>query len=284
MGYEGLIGETISLRGHNGDLIEAYQSRPTWRVAACPGVVVIHHMPGWDEWTKEVDPQARPPRLRGDRAAPVLAPRPGRLGRRAARRVRAAGGVADAQVVGDVAGARRICCAPAVCQRQGRRDRLLLGRPPDLSGSRASSRTSTPPSIAGAARVIVKPEELNAERPVRADRHDAETCACPLLGIFGNDDANPDPEQVNRTEAVLKQARQRLRVPPLRRRRPWLLRRRPRRTIGPSRPSTAGRRSLRSSQRQLMERGSPARASVRVGRAALFLRGWSVGSASSNRG
>ena len=28
--------------------------------------------------------------------------------------------------------------------------------------------------------------------------------ACPLLGIFGNDDANPTADQVNRTEAVLK--------------------------------------------------------------------------------
>jgi len=27
---------------------------------------------------------------------------------------------------------------------------------------------------------------------------------CPLLGIFGNDDANPDPEQVNRIEAELR--------------------------------------------------------------------------------
>ena len=28
---------------------------------------------------------------------------------------------------------------------------------------------------------------------------------CPLLGIFGNDDASPDPAQVNHTEEVLKQ-------------------------------------------------------------------------------
>jgi carboxymethylenebutenolidase len=27
---------------------------------------------------------------------------------------------------------------------------------------------------------------------------------CPLLGIFGNDDANPDVDQVNKTEAELK--------------------------------------------------------------------------------
>jgi carboxymethylenebutenolidase len=27
---------------------------------------------------------------------------------------------------------------------------------------------------------------------------------CPLLGLFGNDDENPNRDQVNRTEAVLK--------------------------------------------------------------------------------
>jgi carboxymethylenebutenolidase len=27
---------------------------------------------------------------------------------------------------------------------------------------------------------------------------------CPLLGIFGNDDANPSADQVNRTEATLQ--------------------------------------------------------------------------------
>ena len=53
MGYEGLIGETITMRGHNGDRIEAYQARPIG-LTGVPGVVVIHHMPGWDEWTKEV--------------------------------------------------------------------------------------------------------------------------------------------------------------------------------------------------------------------------------------
>jgi len=53
MGYEGLIGETITMRGHNSDAIEAYHARPLGLVGV-PGVVVIHHMPGWDEWTKEV--------------------------------------------------------------------------------------------------------------------------------------------------------------------------------------------------------------------------------------
>jgi carboxymethylenebutenolidase len=31
-----------------------------------------------------------------------------------------------------------------------------------------------------------------------------EGIRCPLLGLFGNDDKNPSPDHVNRTEAVLK--------------------------------------------------------------------------------
>ena len=42
MGYQGLIGETISMRGYNGEAIEAYSARPLG-VAPVPGVVVIHH-------------------------------------------------------------------------------------------------------------------------------------------------------------------------------------------------------------------------------------------------
>ena len=38
MGYSGLIGETISVRGHNGDQLEAYLARPLG-VAPAPGVV-----------------------------------------------------------------------------------------------------------------------------------------------------------------------------------------------------------------------------------------------------
>ena len=41
MGYEGLIGETITMRGHNGEPIEAYLARPIG-VSNVPGVVVIH--------------------------------------------------------------------------------------------------------------------------------------------------------------------------------------------------------------------------------------------------
>ena len=50
--YEGMIAETVSMRGHNGDVINAYVARPLG-AGPFPGMVVIHHAPGWDEWYRE---------------------------------------------------------------------------------------------------------------------------------------------------------------------------------------------------------------------------------------
>ena len=46
--YEGMIAETITLKGHNGDEIHTYYARPQG-AGPFPAVVVIHHLPGWDE-------------------------------------------------------------------------------------------------------------------------------------------------------------------------------------------------------------------------------------------
>ena len=51
--------------------------------------------------------------------------------------------------------------------------------------------------------IVDNPKDLNDKRPV-APIDLTEKMSCPLLGIFGNDDANPTADQVNRTEAVLK--------------------------------------------------------------------------------
>ncbi len=53
MAYEGMMAETVNLHGHQDDLIDAYLARPLGP-GPHPGIVIIHHMPGWDEWTKEV--------------------------------------------------------------------------------------------------------------------------------------------------------------------------------------------------------------------------------------
>jgi len=49
MAYRGMLAETVPFRGHNGDVGEAYYARAAGAGGPLPGVVVIHHMPGWDE-------------------------------------------------------------------------------------------------------------------------------------------------------------------------------------------------------------------------------------------
>ena len=52
-------------------------------------------------------------------------------------------------------------------------------------------------------RVVMGKEELNAKTPV-APIDMTKDLSCPLIGLFGNDDRAPSPEQVNQHEAELK--------------------------------------------------------------------------------
>src|SRR5579875_1491795 len=51
MGHD-MKAETISITGHGGDRIEAYLAQPLG-AGRYGGVVIIHHMPGYDESMKE---------------------------------------------------------------------------------------------------------------------------------------------------------------------------------------------------------------------------------------
>jgi carboxymethylenebutenolidase len=102
--YDAMMAETINITGHGGDRIEAYLARP---LAPGPfgGVVVIHHMPGYDEGTKEI---TRKFAAHGYTAiCPNLYTReaPGASPDDAAAAARALGGVPDERLVGDVLGA-----------------------------------------------------------------------------------------------------------------------------------------------------------------------------------
>jgi carboxymethylenebutenolidase len=101
---DAIRAETITISGDGGEEIEAYQAIPLdeWRRG---GVVVIHHMPGYDRSTKEI---VRTFAVYGYNAvSPNLFHRyaPGARAADAAAAAREAGGVPDAQCVGDVAGA-----------------------------------------------------------------------------------------------------------------------------------------------------------------------------------
>ena len=99
-----LEATTVTMTGHGGDEIEAYLAVPT-DVTAVGSIVVIHHMPGYDEATKEI---ARKFAANGFAALmPNLYHReaPGAASDDAAAIARANGGVPDERLIGDVAGA-----------------------------------------------------------------------------------------------------------------------------------------------------------------------------------
>ncbi len=52
--------------------------------------------------------------------------------------------------------------------------------------------------------VVMGPEDLSEARPVAPIDYTAELSA-PLLGLFGNDDRYPTPEQVNTHEEALRE-------------------------------------------------------------------------------
>jgi carboxymethylenebutenolidase len=101
--HRGRDGDLPRAWRHGGDRGDAYYAHPT-NAGPHPGVVVIHHMPGWDEWTCKV---ARKFAHHGYATiAPSLYFRVGDGADDAVvARAREAGGVADDPMLGDVTGA-----------------------------------------------------------------------------------------------------------------------------------------------------------------------------------
>jgi carboxymethylenebutenolidase len=200
--YEGMIAETTLIRGHHDDEIAAYYARPLGP-GPFPGVVVIHHMPGWDEWTREA---TRKFAQHGYAAiSPHLFARfgPGSPDDVAAR-ARADGGVADDQVVGDVAGAIRYLRAQLYASgKVGVIGFCSGGRHTYLVACRLSTIDAAVDCWGGGV-IVDDPAQLSDKRPVPVIDL-TPSLGCPLLGIFGNEDRNPSVDQVNRTEEVLKQ-------------------------------------------------------------------------------
>ncbi|MCH8974474.1 MAG: dienelactone hydrolase family protein, partial [Chloroflexi bacterium] len=116
-------------------------------------------------------------------------------------RIRESGGQVDALVVGDVEGALDFLRSSASTGKVG-----VIGF---CSGGRVTLMVAAKiPSLDAAVNcwggnVIPAPERINANQPVPVFEMLPDV-SCPVLGFFGNDDGNPDPEQVNKIEAELK--------------------------------------------------------------------------------
>jgi len=197
--YESMLAETVTIKGFGGDDVRAYFARPL-DGGPHPGVILIPHMPGWDEISREV---ARRFAHHGYLTiCPNIYERFGH-GQPAevAGRAREAGGVSDDSVMGDVAGALDfLSTLPYSNGRVG-----VIGM---CSGGRhAFLAACTVPGLAAAVdcwggRVVMAPEELTPGTPV-APIDLTSQLGCPLLGIFGNDDRFPTPEQVDLHEQEL---------------------------------------------------------------------------------
>jgi carboxymethylenebutenolidase len=182
---------TLTIAGHNGDEIEAYFATPT-DVASGAGVVVIHHLPGYDESLKEV---VRKFAANGYAALmPNLYHRlaPGADADDAAAVARANGGVSDEQLVGDVAGAMAYLKAlPTSNGKVASIGYCSGGRQSLLAGCRLPLDAVI--DCYGAFTVVDSP----AESPLRAVAVVGEVGGLkgPVLGLFGADDQYPSPEQ-----------------------------------------------------------------------------------------
>jgi carboxymethylenebutenolidase len=202
--YDAMLAETVTITGHNGDDIEAYAAR-TLQGGPVGGVVIIHHLPGYDRQTKEFTRafavgglNAVMPNLY-HREAPGADPDDAMAAARAAGAIP----VPDERILGDVAAAARYL--RGLSNSNGK-----VGVIGHCSGGRQAflAAVSLPLDAAvdcyGGAVVNPPPEghPLHGIPPL-IDR--TAKLSCPLLGLFGKQDVSPSPGEVAKLENALKE-------------------------------------------------------------------------------
>lgn len=197
--YEGMLAETVTMDGHKGLRINAYYARPLGP-GPFPGVVLIHHRPGWDEWYREAT------RKFAHHGYLAISPNlyfsfghgtPDQV----TEKMRAAGGHDD-DVVADVSSAANFLrTAPSSNDKVAGFGTCSGGRHVFLVACRTKSLDAAIDCWGGS--VVMKKEDLTPNAPVSPLEY-AKDLSCPLLGLFGSEDRNPGPEQVAQVEAELK--------------------------------------------------------------------------------
>lgn len=188
----------MTITGHGGDEIEAYLAEPLGN-GPYGSTVVIHHLPGYDRASKEM--------VRRFAAEGYLALMPNLYSREApgaspddaAALVRAAGGVPDDRLVGDVEGAANHLKALTTSNGNvGCIGHCSGGRQTFLSACRLQLDAAV--DCYGGMVVGTPPPQFPNMFPVIDHTKDL---SCPLLGLFGMEDKNPSPEHVAEMEKAL---------------------------------------------------------------------------------
>lgn len=198
--YEGMIGEIITIKGYNGDRIHSYFSRPVGS-GPYPGIVLVHHLPGWDEFYRET---ARRFTQHGYVViCPNLYERFGHGSpEEMAAAARAEGGVPDDSVIGDSEEALNyLRSLPYSNGKVGIIGTCSGGRHTFLVACRVNGFDAAVDCWGG--NVVQPANRLTPQQPV-APLDYTRDLSCPLLGLFGNDDQSPSPDQVNQHEAELQ--------------------------------------------------------------------------------
>ena len=195
-----MIARTVPITGHGADTVEAYLATPDGE-GPRGGVVVIHHLPGFDRATKEITR-----RFAADLGYDAICPNlhwreaPGAAPDDAAAMVRAAGGVPDDQLVDDMAGAAAYLRAlPSSNGRVGVIGYCSGGRQSVLAACHLDLEAAV--DCYGAYVTGTPPETFPLEVTNLVDQ--LPRLRAPLLGLFGKEDQHPSPEHVAELDAIL---------------------------------------------------------------------------------
>ena len=199
-----MLAETVGFAGHRTDDVEGYHARPLTG-GPRPGVVVLHHAPGLDPWSREV--------VRRFASAGYAAIAPHLYHRRgpgdwadvaaAARVDGLATAMPNDQVMGDIAGAAAFLRSqPGSNGKVGVIGFCSGGRQAFLAACDVPSLDAAVDCWGGT--VLPQQPDPAGWRPSgQGVIHRAVDMSVPLLGIFGNDDTNPSPADVDEIERVL---------------------------------------------------------------------------------
>ncbi len=198
--YNGMRAEVCTIPSADGEQIQVYMAQPLTE-GKHPGIVLIPHMPGWDEWCRECA------RRFAEHGYTVICPNIyEKFGHGTPVEVsgmaREAGGCADS----DVMSITQDCINFLKASEDSNNKVGVIGM---CSGGRhaflaACSCENLDAAVDCWGPAVTAPERTSPKQPVQP-LDLAENISCPICGIFGNEDQFPTPEVVDIMEAKLKE-------------------------------------------------------------------------------
>src|SRR3974390_3134941 len=183
--YRGMSCENVTINGDTGTSITAYTARPSGS-GPFPGVVLVHHLPGWSEFYIETTR-----RFAHHGYLAICANLYEREGRGSdgdpddvAAKARAEGGIADSQMVGDTEGAVKWMRAqPNHNGKVGLIGSCSGGRHAFIYAYQKKDIDAVVEQWGGG--VVMSKEELNDKKPV-APIDIPKNLGCPFSALFVN--------------------------------------------------------------------------------------------------